>query len=237
MKKVQFLMILLLLAVVFSSCQKINGKGDVVTEDRSVSGYDAVLLAMDANVYVTNGDTFSLQVLAQENILPYIITKVENDRLVIEVKHHVYLGNHEPIQILVTAPGIKSLSVAGSGDIEEQNDWYGTSLKVSVSGSGDIYLENVYGDLMNADISGSGNIEAAGGDVTDEDLNISGSGNIDLRYVTADHVEATISGSGNMYVQALLFLDATISGSGNIYYLGNPQINVQISGSGIIQKL
>jgi hypothetical protein len=68
MKTAKYLFIALSVLVFFNSCQKIKGKGDVVSETRSVSGFSEIDLGMSATVYLTNGDTNSLQVLAQENL-------------------------------------------------------------------------------------------------------------------------------------------------------------------------
>jgi hypothetical protein len=236
MKTMKFIMLALLVPALFTSCQKIKGKGDVVTETRTVSGYSSVGLSMDATVYLTNGNEYSLEVIAQENLLPYIQTKLENDRLVVMVKHNTVLGSHEPILVRITAPGITDLDVSGSGLIDVQNEWLGTTLETTISGSGKIRLGQVQCDMLKANISGSGDIEAEGGQAGSE-VTISGSGNIEVRYVVASDVDANISGSGNIYTQANNLLDASISGSGSIYYLGNPQINAHVSGSGSIMKI
>jgi len=237
MKTMKFIMLALLVPALFTSCMKIKGKGDVVTETRTVSGYSSVGLSMDATVYLTNGNEYSLEVIAQENLLPYIQTKLENDRLVVMVKHNTVLGSHEPILVRITAPGITDLDVSGSGLIDVQNEWLGTTLETTISRSGKIRSGQVQGDMLKANISGSGDIEAEGGQAGSEELTISGSGNIEVRYVVAADVDANISGSGNIYTQANNLLDASISGSGSIYYLGNPQINAHVSGSGSIMKI
>jgi hypothetical protein len=237
MKTVKTFLIALIVPVIFTSCQKINGKGDVISETRTIVGYQAIELSTDATVYLAGGDENSIEILAQENILPYIQTVVENGRLVIKEKHGVHFGKHEPIRIYITAPGITSLTISGSGTIEATTNWQGTELHTTISGSGNIHLGYVECSLLKANISGSGSIDAEGGDAGSEDLTISGSGNINLRDVMAGNADTDISGSGDIYTQVNGVLDATISGSGNIYYDGTPQINVHISGSGNIIKL
>lgn len=237
MKTAEYLLIAMFVPVFFTSCQKIKGKGDVVSETRSVSGYSEIALQMSADVYLTNGDTNSVEVLAQENLLPYIQTKLDNSRLVVKVKNGFSLGNHEPIRVIITAPGVETLSVSGSGTISVENLWEGTTLETTISGSGDISLQEVQCGTLKANISGSGSIGAEGGQVSLADMTISGSGNTDFRNVVALDASTNISGSGDIYTQVNNQLDATISGSGNIYYLGNPQINVHISGSGNVVKL
>lgn len=237
MKTARLLLLALIVPVLFTSCQKIKGKGEVITETRTVTGYTSVELSTDASVYISQGDEFSLEILAQENLMPYILTKNENGRLVVKLKNGFHLGNHDPISIYITAPDVSGLVVSGSGKIEATDDWTIPEIEAKISGSGDIQLGHVVCGTLKATISGSGNIEAQGGEAGLEELTISGSGHIDIRNVVASDANANISGSGDIYTQVTGLLDATISGSGNIYYLGTPQMNIHISGSGNIIKL
>jgi hypothetical protein len=58
MKPVKFALITFFIAVSFTSCQKINGKGEVVRISRSVTGYSGIKLSMDATVYYTQGNIY-----------------------------------------------------------------------------------------------------------------------------------------------------------------------------------
>jgi len=227
----------IMIGISFTSCEKIKGKGDTVTEARTVTGYSRISLSMSEAVYFTSGADYSLEIQGQQNVLDRIITRVEGNRLVIKLKNGVHLGPHDPIRVYVTAPDVRDLDISGSGDIYVDSPWIGTDLSTHISGSGSITISMIEANRFNANISGSGNIKVIGGLAGREELKISGSGNIEMRYVEADEVWTKTSGSGDMYVQAMELLDVTISGSGDIYYLGNPIINTHISGSGNIHRL
>jgi hypothetical protein len=220
-----------------TSCEKINGKGEVITETRTTGSYTSIGLSMSATVYFTPGAEYSLQIRGQENVLNQIITQVEGNRLSIHVRNNVHLGNHEPITVYITAPDVSGLDVSGSGDINTSGSWNAGGVSVNISGSGNINLGTLVAESLSATISGSGNINAAGGTVTREDLRISGSGTIDLRSIGSQTVYTTTSGSGDTYIDAATLLDVTISGSGNIWYYGNPVINTHISGSGNLRRM
>jgi len=227
----------LIAATVSTSCEKIKGRGPVVTEMRSVNGFNTIDLAMDATVYYTPDSVFSCSVEAQENLTGYIQTHQDGDRLVIRVKPGVILGPHDPIVVRISAPGVNDLRVSGSGDFNVLNTWAGQQLSASISGSGKVYISYIDAISFDARISGSGDVKVVSGYADNEEFQISGSGNIDLRQVIAVTTVATISGSGNIYTQVTSLLDGTISGSGSIYYLGQPSVNARISGSGKIVRL
>ena len=173
----------------------------------------------------------------RENVLREIVTQVEGNQLVVRVKHGVILGNHEPVTVYISAPGVSGLDVSGSGNLFTANTWNGSDLSATISGSGSINLSAVSTGRLSANISGSGTIKAASGMSSREDLKISGSGTIDLRSVEAGNVFTTTSGSGETYLHATNLLDATISGSGNVWYYGTPAINTHISGSGNLRRM
>ncbi|TSA27117.1 MAG: DUF2807 domain-containing protein [Bacteroidetes bacterium] len=238
MKKFVYLLILSCIALNFSSCEKIKGKGDVVAQIRNITGFNGISLAIDATVYFSPDTSFYVEVRAQQNILDILETVIgPNNTLIIRYKSGVIVGTHEPIKIFIAAPCIQLLTISGSGDILVDTPWHNQYLQASISGSGNIQVSQVEAAELQVTISGSGNVLAITGEVSYQVLKISGSGNIDLEGVTSDTTYTTISGSGNITVWVTTLLDATISGSGNVYYKGDPTINTHISGSGSVIKI
>jgi hypothetical protein len=227
----------LIVMTFFTSCEKINGKGEVITETRTIGSYQSVGLSMAATVYFTPGTDYSLQISGQQNILEQIVTQVEGNQLVIREKPGVILKNYDPVRIYITAPDVTGLDVSGSGDIFTDSNWNVNELSTNISGSGKINIAHINAEKLTAKISGSGTIRATSGKAVREDLTISGSGTIDLRSVEAETTYSTTSGSGDTYIYCTGSLDVTISGSGNIWYYGTPAINTHISGSGNLKRL
>jgi hypothetical protein len=227
----------LLVSIGFTSCEKIKGKGDVVTETRWETNFTSISLAMQGTVYFTQDSNYSIQINAQQNVIDRIITEMDGATLKIKLKNNVHLGSHEPIRFYITAPSLNHLTISGSGDVYVENTWTGSSLSAHISGSGNINVANMDAGRFQPSISGSGSITVLGGIATQADLTISGSGKIEMHHAVSTNVYTSTSGSGDSYVQATDLLDVTISGSGNVYYLGNPLINSHISGSGNIRHL
>ena len=222
----------------FSSCEKIKGKGEIVSQTRTVTGFNGVSLSIDATVYFSTDTLYYLEIKAQQNILDILESDVgENNTLLLHYRKGVIVGRHDYIEIFVAGPDVNTLNISGSGDIFVTNPWTSNYLKTTVSGSGNISVPQLDAGELHATISGSGNIQATSGTTNYETLRISGSGNIDFVGVEADTTFATISGSGNISVWVLKLLDATISGSGNIRYKGDPVVKSHISGSGSIIKI
>ena len=237
MKRICLLIALFLVLVIFTSCDKVKGKGDVVSEFRNISGFNVIGLAMEEELYFTPDSVFSVEIQAQQNIIDVIETPVEGGKLVLKLKDHTILGNHKDIRFYIHAPGIDDLDISGSGSINVTSTMDQPYLSYNISGSGNINLPDIISNQVKGNISGSGSITGSAGETGYESLKISGSGNLDFLNVMADSVYVTISGSGDVKVHAVKYLEVTISGSGNVRYDGNPVINQHISGSGSVTHI
>ena len=237
MKRVALMFSFISLCLIFNSCDKVKGKGDVVSQMRNITGFTAISLAMEGDLYFTPDSDYSVEIQAQQNILDVIESPVEGGRLVFKIKDHTVLGNHDQIRIYIHAPSVNDLDISGSGNIMTVSQLDEHDLRFNISGSGNINLYEIGSYSVNGNISGSGNITGSAGTTDLESLNISGSGNLDFLNVMADSAYVTISGSGDVKVYAVKYLEVTISGSGNVKYNGNPVINQHISGSGNVTHI
>ncbi|MCB2378874.1 DUF2807 domain-containing protein [Hymenobacter sp. BT635] len=227
---------LLALSLLLAGCHgdifpdKITGSGPVVAENRTVSGFSRLDLAVDADLYLTQGPTSAVRIEAQQNILDVLETNVSGERLSIGYGR-VNVRRHEPIKIFISTPALSSVSVSGSGHIIGQNTWRADKLSISLSGSGSVELSLLGVQSLGTDISGSGWVRLAG-DAARYDGHLSGSGAVEAFTLTVQAAEVRMSGSGSTRLTATQSLYASISGSGAVYYKGRPALTVHTSGSG-----
>lgn len=235
MKQIAQLSLFLFLLISFTACEKIEGDGPMITEDRTQNNFSGIDLRVSGNVYFQQLPTYKVQVTAQRNVLDVLETYVSNGRLVIRFENDVRVRTQVDIAIHISAPDINSLRVSGSGDIYAAAPVHATNMEMDISGSGNITLHQLDADYIDAGISGSGDINIDHGVITDERLKISGSGNIDLANIVARNANTNTTGSGDIRVHVTDRLEVTIKGSGSVYYHGNPIINSDVSGSGRIK--
>jgi len=237
MKKISSNIIVLFSIVLFAaSCSKdhwIKGEGSNVTNVRSVSGFNAVSLSIDANVEIIRDSVFRIELIGQQNILNVITTSVSGNTLDIDIKRHTAIRKHNPVTVRVFMPFLSSVDISGSGDVNCNNQFVSENLNANISGSGNISFSGIINNSVSANVSGSGGISLNGNSsCINAKYTISGSGNINAEWLKADYVDAHISGSGDQLIYAVKQLNAHISGSGDIDYRGNPGVSVNISGSG-----
>lgn len=259
-KNLTKLSIFIALLITFSSCDDffypcIYGNGIVNSEIRSLPVFSSVNLTTDFTVYIIQDSFYGVEVEAEENLIPYVLTGIIDRNLIIKTRDNYCLRETEPIKIYVHTPELKKMVVSGSGNIfcdsldvfEMKTVISGSgNIKIDkliaenseayISGSGYIYLEYLKTDYLESVISGSGMVKAIGY-ATTTDLLISGSGDYRLVDLVQDFCKVRISGSGSAWLNVNQILDVTISGSGSVYYKGNPVIDMSISGSGKVIRI
>lgn len=238
-KRISSAGLFILSLIYLSSCdemfdERIEGNNTVVQKERAITTFDEVVSTGDFDVYVTIADSTSLRVEAEENLIPFIVTKVSGQKFYVEEKDDYRLDNNKPMKIFITTPNMEGVKLTGSGFIE--CDSLTTDfLSIEITGSGRIEYDNIDVNDVEAEISGSGDIVLSG--VTNRsEFDITGSGSIRSLELYQNNCEAIITGSGNMYINVEDYLKAEITGSGNIYYLGSPIINDDITGTGEIRR-
>ena len=221
----------------WSSDKSIKGNGNVVTENRKTSDYDAVSLVGFMDVALVKGSEGNLTIEAESNLQEYITTEVKNGTLRISVEKGVNISPSRNKTIKVTVPfeDLEGAYLTGSGDIWTEDKITARDFSLSVTGSGDMNIE-IEADEIDGKVTGSGDIQLIG-TASELDCNVTGSGDFDAYKLRAAVVSAQVSGSGDIMVYAEKELNARIAGSGDISYKGNPsKENFKTSGSGDISK-
>ena len=219
--------------------ETIKGDGQIKKETREVNNFTSLASMGSMDVQIAYGNSNSVVVEGDENLLPYIETSVENGKLTIRSKKNVNLKSTSKIIVRVSMAKINSLQLSGSGNISGSGAFTSDGkTDIGVSGSGNLKLDFDSFKDLDLSISGSGNIDLKSSETNSIDAKVSGSGNIDCSSISSKDVDAKLSGSGNIKVYANNSIDAKISGSGNVYYKGNAQnITSKVVGSGKVLKM
>lgn len=223
----------ILSAIIFCSCHTITGSGNVITESRHVNQFNGVRTSGSIDIEVTNGGSPSVRVEADDNIMQYVITSVDNGLLDVHFKNNISYRNIN-VKVYVSAPSLSRLFVSGSGTIVSKNTVTNDDhIECKVSGSGDINA-SMDAPSIGADIGGSGTITLQGR-TKNFDCSIGGSGDIKCRDLLSENTTASITGSGTAHVYASVHLIGKIIGSGDILYRGSPTVEIHRTGAGSVR--
>ena len=234
------LIVALLAAVSFVGCIDDDGSfgctagsGSVVEETFQISDFKGIKLDCSADIFVTQGEEFSVIAESQANILDNLDLSLDGDILDIDL---VGCNRDFQLKLFITMPEVTFLKISGSGNIKGENLFTSENLNLRVTGSGNMDLDLDY-QSINTKITGSGNMDLTG--VCEEfDYTISGSGDINSFGLISDRGFVKITGSGDTEVFVNEFLSVKITGSGDVLFKGNPdEIVSDITGSGDLRNV
>jgi Putative auto-transporter adhesin, head GIN domain len=191
-----------------------EGSGVAASERRNVGSFSRVLLSGEASVVVTVGGELRVTVRADDNLLRDVDTQVQDSTLEISQPDNLDLAPKVGIDVDITVPTLEG---------------------VEVSGSGDVSVDGIRGDVFQTEVSGAGNVHASG-QVDRVEAVVSGAGDVRLVDLVAREAIVEISGAGDIHVHATESLTASVSGAGDVIYTGDPEeVNRDVSGAGEIR--
>ena len=235
MKKL--ILITAVLITSFSFAQKVNGNGKVTTITRTTGDYEGVKCAGSFDYILVAGTEGKITLEGEENLLEYVITEVKGDNLIIKVKDkaNIRTSMNKTIKITIPFKDINSVSLAGSGDLWNEDKINATNFDVSLAGSGDVTLD-ISANSISSSLSGSGDLNLKG-NTENLEVNVSGSGDFDGSKLESNYTDVSLAGSGDAEVVSHKSIKARVAGSGDIQYRGNPEKeDTKVAGSGSISK-
>ena len=185
----------------------VKGSGNIRTENRTVSNFKAIEAGGVFIVEVTAQKDFSVEVEADDNLLPFIKTESDGETLRIETTEK--FSTRSPIRLRISAPDVENLEISGAS-------------KISVA--------NLANDAFRVDSSGASKINIEG---TTKHLTVemSGASKLDAENFKAETVSVDASGASKATVSVINNLKVDLSGASKIVYYGTPS-NIEKKTSG-----
>ena len=265
MKKVNLILCGVLAATVLSSCvyrSEVLGKRVVLDSTRKTDVFNKVTLFASCNVHYKQGDTCSVRVVGDKQLvktvawydnemsytcqlvrtLEYLITQVINNELQIRMKPYkgdlMRLLNKTELNVYVTSPDLLAVKVAGSGDFEATGTVDTDTMRIALTGSGDMDFANLICDRIEATLRGSGDVELKNVQAGYANLNLLGSGDMKVRLKNVRNTAVSLTGSGDLKVDfdGCGIVNSKLLGSGDIELKGRiKQLTQNTTGSGDIE--
>jgi predicted phosphodiesterase len=215
------------------SCNSITGSGKIVTENRNIKNFTAISASNGIEVVIYTGDKTNVQVEGDDNVIEYVVTKVEGNRLKIRLRD-INLSNAN-IKVIVTAPEINEIN-AGSSAAVLVKDLLKSSDKISLSASSSGEITAIVdAPEIKTDASSSGSVKVSGHTQTHRS-EASSSGEVDGDELLSENTIADANSSGSVKVHASVSLSASASSSGTVQYRGAATVKSSTNSGGTIEK-
>jgi hypothetical protein len=194
MKRVIFVLFtsMLFLTSCIFSYNGIKGDGNVVSQERTASGFYGISIDGAANVNVQHGEDYKVVVTTDNNLQEFVFVEAKNDVVHINTKSNT---NLKPTKLIVDVhlPELQSINLKGVGNVKV-SDGEASDLKIS--------------------LSGVGNVDAQGYQVENIVITQSGVGN--SKIWATNSLSGTLSGVGNISYKGNPTVNVSVSGVGKV---------------------
>jgi hypothetical protein len=206
----------ILVVLLVSGCHmrvgQVVGSGKRVTQKRDVAEFTSIKTEGAFTIEASAQKAASVEVEADDNVLPVVSTEVSNNILYIKpIKNY---SVNEPVVVRVSAQSLEGLSVSGAG-------------KISVAG--------LKSDKFEIDSQGAPSITVSG-ETNVIDIDANGAGKIDAHKLRASKGIVDSKGVAEVEVNAKDELEVTVSGPSHVTYSGDPKVNKVVRGPGSVDK-
>jgi len=220
---------------ILGSREVIKGSGNVITESREVSGFDGVSHTGIGRVIITQGDTESLTIKVDDNLMEYITSEVRNGTLELGFKENIRFDTSTSVLFQVSAKDLNAIDSVGTGSIEMEilnTD----QIEISTSGTGSIIIDQLTATDLVADAEGTGEIKLAGAVETQQITQV-GTGDYNASDLESQTANVVVTGTGSVVIWVLDALDVEITGISKVSYYGSPTVTQSITGTGSLTSL
>lgn len=210
-----------------------NKSENVVKEQREIGHFTEIKTSSAIHVYLTQGKAESLQVEAEENIIPYIETKVVKNCLIISLngnRKHKNLSTNKPMNVYVSVPNLEKIEASSASHIYGTNEWKATDLEIEISSAAQLDM-NLEVNRLDLEVTSAAKAQLAGkGNLLDAEVNSAAYLDAEKFIVSKADIEVSSAGKATIYVADEL--EYEISSMGKLDYYGNPHILKAESNSG-----
>ena len=213
----------LFMAILLTGCGQspITGSGNVVTQEEAISGFDKVEVSHAFKVNISQGETFSVVVHIDDNLLQYLEVVKQGSTLKIGLTTD-RITRDSTLEAKVTLPGLTGLGLKAASQGTITGFTSTNALNVDLSAASRLRGDIEAGDAR-LDVSDASQVTLRGS-AGDMILDASGASTVDLAdfpvanaiVEARDGSEVTVNASGTLNVDA--------HGASRVYYVGSPTL-------------
>ena len=246
MKKVLFIMAIASCMVAASAQDKDRQEKQV-----AVTPFDKVSHTSSFTVSYAQGPKHPCTIIASPKDMKKLKAEVKDKQLNIYVENKEKVVNLNGLTFLnaglsgdvvvkITSPELTKVSCTGSGDFVATTDIKSEDLEFSISGSGNVKLQNVTAGKLHLSTAGSGNVKLQNVTAGKLHLSTAGSGNMDIQQAHTEDLNVEVAGSGGMNLNNVVStckkacLSVVGSGDINTAFSNCQELECGIAGSGRI---
>lgn len=213
------------------------GSGKSKSENREVRGIHQIRVSGAGKLVVTEGDSESLTIEADDNLLPLLRSDVRGGVLYLGVKEPYRIETKKEIRyrLQVRRGSVERINLSGAID-GEVGSWNSDRMALGISGSARVKVGQLYARSLVTEISGAAKVKIEKGTVGQQRAEISGASIYDAEGLATRETHIQASGASKILVRAEERLRVAASGASVIEYAGKPEVQQQLSGACTVRR-
>ena len=238
---------------------------DIVAKSYDIKNVEEVIVHGGGHLELVQGDSESLRVEADREIMERVVVDQSGDKLTLNVKKtgnyfnffHWFGNNNDEVKYILQLKNLHHLGLHGASQAKLGN-WVGTKLTVKASGAADVTFADITlqdfivelsgasnsrfqqmsADKASFNLSGAANVDAkAAGQLKRLKVDASGASNFRAKLLKVSEADVDASGASNIDLNVTEFLKAGASGASSIRYLGQPKLQNNVSGASHVSSI
>lgn len=225
--KTKLKIVAFILTLTLSSCnanlnlsEGIDGSGNVVTEKRNIeTPFTKIKASAGVEVILEQGSPSEVEVEVDDNLMTYIVTRVENGTLIVNIDGNI--NTMESAIVRVKMKTIEGLESSSGASIKTINKLSGTSVALKTSSGSTIKADLEY-EKVSCESSSGSEIKVSGKALALDTKSSSGS-QINAKELASNEITAQSSSGSSTTVNPIVFLNAKASSGSAIDYVKEPK--------------
>lgn len=203
----------------------LSPEGERISSTRPLDSFATVRIQGDFEVFLTQGDTYQLEIKAAANLIGNLSSDIQQGQLTIQNKRCVHHTGR--LYLFLQAPHLEAVRLEGSTYLNtEQWEEDALSLHIQDNSAADMALaveelDTFLGNEANLCIRGSAQSHYA---------SLNGDGMLHAGAFVTTSTRLGLNGTGTATVLATDYLEATLAGGGTAFYNGNPEVKARVAG-------
>lgn len=203
MKKISLIALLLVVVGIIAVQARTLVEPSKKTTSKSfnISNFDELKVAgvYDVEYEQTSGNTWSVEVSAPENIMPYVNVKRSGDCLVLSFEKGLSTRGNYDLKAKIKAPVLKEINLSSASSFKAAKiNLPGRKLELDATGASDYEIKSVVASEVEIDLSGASTLKCASVIAQSIEIDASGASDVDLRNIKANDVEVDASGASDV---------------------------------------
>ena len=220
----RYIILIILAFFLLSGCifyTGINGSGRLVSTNYSTSGFYAVRASDASVVTITRSNYYSISVICDDNLIPFINIHSDGYYLYIEMLPGYNFVN-STFSVNITMPDINALKAQEAADVQISGFTLSDNLNLNIQEASKVSLYLTDAVDIDVTVQGSSFLDISSVyPVENLDIGCSEASNVDLKNMKCSYGEITVSDASSLRVNMIGSLIGQVSGASTLFFKGN----------------